>query len=301
MPLIGPTAIKSPIFKAIDCRLQKFSPPIKLRDHIVDNPQAADDLQVHDLLLQGIDFTLKDREKFISAVALAKVGIEKAFGEGGKEPSDWKKHWAMAASMMATNGIGFREPWRYVLNDRAARLQDVRPNFRDTPEMDRDFAGYFGAANPLDLSALHISVADVGKSSKCNIHVDATGIAMVDLQDPSNFSITPNFLPHLVNELLFKTVAEKKLHLPTWFIDRVNLHVLSPETNYRRIGVSVDVLKGRSYKLTLSASCGLASCPDVEFSKILKLDVSELNSFKDALMTLNATANLTGRFNLGGG
>lgn len=63
---------------------------------------------------------------------------------------------------------------------------------------------------------------------------------------------------------------------------------------YKRLGISVDVVKGDSYKLTISASCGLTSCPDIAFSKILKLDGG-------ALKFINPTINLTGKFNLGGG
>jgi hypothetical protein len=284
MSFIGPSAIYSDTFRKIETRLSNFSPPIKLREHLVDKPSTIADLKVHPLTLQGVDFTVKDPDKFLFAVKAARMGTDKAFAEGSTKSSDWKQHWAMTASLLATKGIGFREPWRYYLNDRAARLQDARPPRLNAPEMDRGFAENFGEANTLNLSALHISVA-FGKWTECNIHVDETGIAMVGLHD--NVMITPNFISHTFNELILKTLAGE--HLPTWFIDRVNLHVLSPEMGYKRLGIGVDVLKGDSYKLTITASCGLTSCKDIEFSKILKLD-------PNAIKSLNPTINLTKKF-----
>jgi hypothetical protein len=272
-------------FRKIETRLSNFSPPIKLREHLVDKPSTIADLEVHQLTLHGVDFTVKDPDKFLFAVKAARTGTDKAFAEGSTKPSDWKQHWAMAASLLATKGIGFREPWRYYLNDRAARLQDARPPRLNAPEMDRGFAGNFGEANTLNLSALHISVAFGNKWTKCNIHIDETGIAMVGLHN--NVTITPNFISHTFNELILKTLPRE--HLPTWFIDRVNLHVLSPEMGYKRLGIGVDVLKGDSYKLTITASCGLTSCKDIEFSKILKLD-------PNAIKSLNPTINLTKKF-----
>jgi hypothetical protein len=285
MSLTGPDAIKADTFRKIEARLSNFSPPITLREHLVDKPTTVSDLEVHPLTLQGVDFTVKDPDKFLAAVRGAKTGTDKAFTEGGTKPSDWKQHWAMTASLLATKGIGFREPWRYYLNDRAARLQDARPpRLLNAPEMDSGFAEHFGAANSLDLSALHISVA-FGKWTECNIHVDETGIAMTDIRN--NVTITPNVISHFFNELAFKTIAGEGL--PTWFIDRVNLHVLSPEMGYRKLGLSVDVLKGDSYRLTISASCALTSCPDIAFSKILKLD-------PDALKSINPTIGFTKHF-----
>jgi hypothetical protein len=284
MSLTGPFAVNSETFRKIETRLSNFSPPIKLREHLVDNPSSLADLEVHPLTLQGVDFTVKDPDKFLSAIRAARTGGDKVFTEGSTKPSDWKQHWAMTASLLATKGIGFREPWRYYLNDRAARLEDAQPPLLSSPKMDRRIAENFAEANPFNLSALHISVA-FGKWTECNIHIDETGVAMADLTN--NVSLTPNFISHTFNELLLKTIVGA--HLPTWFVDRVNLHVLSPEMGYKRIGIGVDMLKGDSYKLTITASCGLTSCDDVKFSKVLKLD-------RDAIKSLNPTINFTKKF-----
>lgn len=152
------------------------------------------------------------------------------------------------------------------------------------PEFDYEFAANFGTGNPVDLSALHISVA-FGKWTACNIHIDDTGVAMSDFKN--NLSITPNSGSHGVNELLLKSIIGE--HLPTWFVDRVNLHVFSPEMRYKRLGIGVDVLKGKSYKLTITASCGLTQCPDIEFSKVIRLN-------REALKELNPTVMFTKHF-----
>lgn len=272
-------------FGSIESRLANFSPPIFLRDHIVDNPTSLSDLEVHPLPLQGIDFTVKDRDALLTAIRNAKTGTESAFGEGSTKASDWKQHWAMTASLLATKGIGFREPWRYYLNERAEQIENARPpRMLNEPEFDLEFAANFGTANTIDLSALHISVA-FGKRTECNIHIDNTGIAMSDLK--GNLWITPNAGSHTANELILRTILGESL--PTWFVDRVNLHVFSPETRYKPLAIGVDVLKGTSYKLTLTASCGLTQCPDIEFTKIIRLD-------RDALKTLNPTLTFTKRF-----
>ena len=290
MPYNGPVA-NPDVFRAIENRLASFSPPINLREYLVDQPTSQADLIVHPLTLQGIDFTIVNPDKFVAAIEAAKNGADKAFLEGSTKPNDWKQHWAMTASLLATKGIGFREIWRFYLNDRQTQVLNSRPSIRNAndPQFDEGFAANFGDSNPLNLTALHIAVA-YGKWTACNIHIDETGITMAGLGN--NVSVTPNVVGHFFNELGFKTILGE--HLPDWFIDRVNLHVLSPDMDYRRLGVSVDVLKGDSYKVTLSASCGLTNCSDIDVSKIIRLDTN-------ALKSLNPTINFSGRFNLGGG
>jgi hypothetical protein len=287
MSFTGTTALSAPTFRAIESRLASFYPAINLRDHIVDKPVTIADLKVNPLTLQGVDFTVKDPDKLLCAIREAKTGTEKAFAEGSTKPSDWKEHWALSASLQATKGIGFREPWRYYLNGSGTQLANARPPRHGAPEMDQNFAANFATANSLNMSALHISVA-YGKWTACNIHIDETGIAMSDVNN--NLALTPNLINHSFNELFLKTILGE--HLPTWFLDRFNLHVLSPEMNYSRIGVTFDVLKGATYKLTLSASCGLTSCKDIAYSKLINFDSSTLSTLKQ----LNPTLTLTKHF-----
>jgi len=166
------------------------------------------------------------------------------------------------------------------------QLANARPpRMMNAPEWSNDLAANFGQSNQLDMSALHVSVA-YGKWTAVNIHIDETGVAMSAL-DNDDVTITPNLVSHTFNELLLKTIAGD--HLPTWVVDRLNLHVLSPDMNYSRVGVSFDVLKGNTYKLTISASCGLTSCKDLDVQKILSLD-------RNAIKQLNPTVSFEKRF-----
>jgi len=49
------------------------------------------------------------------------------------------------------------------------------------------------------------------------------------------------------------------------------------------LGLSFDVLQGKTYKLTLSASCGLTSCQDINVSKVFTLDTGALKQFNPAI------------------
>lgn len=278
----GPKAFAASTFRTIEGRMATLG--INLRDHIISNPVTKADFQVYPLTLQGVDFTVKDPDKLIREIQNAKNGADKAFKEGSTRGADWQEHWAMSASLQATRGIGFREPWRFYLNDRGLQLDKARPprmRGDNTPEFDPSFAAPFGESTQLNMSALHVSVA-YGKWTVCNIHVDETGIAM-ESQD-GDVSITPNVGHHSVNELVVKTFIGE--HLPTWFVDRFNLHFLSPNMNFGRIGASFDIMKGKTYKLTLTASCGLSSCDDIDVSKMIKLDAN-------ALKQLNPTLSFT--------
>ena len=93
MSFIGPIAISADTFRKIETRLSNFSPPIKLREHLVDKPSTIADLEAHPLTLQGVDFTVKDPDKFLFAVKAARTGTDNAFEEGSTKPSDWKQHW----------------------------------------------------------------------------------------------------------------------------------------------------------------------------------------------------------------
>lgn len=160
----------------------------------------------------------------------------------------------------------------------------------NAPQWGNELAANFATANTQDISALHVSVA-FGKWTECNIHIDETGITMTDME--TFLSLTPNARQHTVNELLVKTILAEALSPPTWFTDRFNLHVLGPQVNYKRIGASFDVLKGKNYKLTVMASCGLMQCRDVQFSKMLTLN---LNDKVDLLNQLNPTVMFEKRF-----
>ena len=150
-------------------------------------------------------------------------------------------------------------------------------------DFDDEFSALFGSANKLDLSALHIAIA-FGKRNECNIHIDRTGVAMWDMQE--GIALTPGTVHHFFNELVLKSYVAPVFG--TWFADRANVHVLSPEMAYRRLGVSLDVVKRDNFKISFSASCGLSKCQDIKFSKVVKLD-------GQALKSINPTLSISGR------
>lgn len=84
----GRAALNEPTFRAIENRLATIG--IKLREHLVDDPRPVADLEVHPLTLQGVDFTVKEPDKFLCAIRNAKSSTDNAFAEGSTKPSDWK-------------------------------------------------------------------------------------------------------------------------------------------------------------------------------------------------------------------
>lgn len=276
------SVFNSDVFRKIQARLGDFNPAVPIDKHVVDDPTVLQRLaaeKIEPLVAQrntlgGIDFVVKNREDLLIALAIAKKGTEKAFEKGGTKPEDWREHWALAMSFMATNGIGFREPWRLFLNDRDLRIADAQPPLQDKPEMDGRFSANFGNDIKLDFSALHVAIAEFGSlrspRTMCNIHVDETGIAMASLDD--KVTITPSAAPHLANELLLKTKLEGKL--PAWFIDRFNLNIFSPGQEYSKVGASFDLAKGTQYKWTISGSWGLTSHGRFEWSGTTNLSFS---------------------------
>lgn len=257
-------AKNSETFRKIEARLAAFRPPIVLKDHIVDDP-TPEELKVHRNTLGGVDFAVKSRVKFVQAFRNARKGDDSAFAAGGTKAEDWKEHWALAISFLSTNGIGFREPWQFFLNDRDVRMEQVRPLLLDAPEMDGFFAANFGDDIRMDFSALHASVAEFQSFKTpimANVHVDDAGITMVG---PNNqLSITPNVITHLFNELLFKTFLDGIL--PDSVIDRFNFNIASPYQNFSRLGMSFDLAKTDTYRWTVNTSVGLTAQGSFEFS-----------------------------------
>lgn len=67
MSFIGPSAVYADTFRAIERHLSAFTPPIKLREHLVDNPKTVADLEVHLLTLAraaGIELSQAGRAFF---------------------------------------------------------------------------------------------------------------------------------------------------------------------------------------------------------------------------------------------
>ena len=54
----------------------------------------------------------------------------------------------MTASLLATKGIGFREPWRFFMNGRSTQLLNAQPpRMMNAPEFSNELAANFATAN----------------------------------------------------------------------------------------------------------------------------------------------------------
>src|SRR5690606_10376323 len=160
---------------------------IELRKHI------GSEIRVHERTLDGIDFVVKDRDAWLKALRAARtLEGEPVFAEGSKEdPKHWQrkgikgdpKHWALRLSFGATDGIGFREIWRFKLSKRQLQMTDARPAKFGVERMNATFSGNFGDdINLPDFSSLHVAVSEDTKSTPartlCNVHIDQTGFVM---------------------------------------------------------------------------------------------------------------------------
>src|SRR5690606_8113836 len=162
-------------------------------------------------------------------------------------------------SFGATDGIGFREIWRFKLSKRQLQMTDARPAKFGVERMNATFSGNFGDdINLPDFSSLHVAVSEDTKSTPartlCNVHIDQTGFVM---SGPNkSLVVNPDFLRHLVVELLWKTKLKGKL--PDWAVDRINLVLPSSHNAFSKVGISFDTLKSEKYTLSITGACGLA-------------------------------------------
>jgi hypothetical protein len=259
---------KQPVFDRISNRLNEFNPAILLGEHIVHDWERIVELSkrrylpvvAHRNTLNGIDFIVQDREKLLCAIRNAKADEgKKAFFEGSK--NDWKKHWALALSFGATEGIGFREIFR--------------PKVIDRPIANGNKMGFdsrFGRDINVDVSALHIAVSEFKKinQTRCNIHIDNLTVTMQGLGDMVGLS--PSFLNHLVNELLFKTFLQGRL--PDWIIDAFDISLFNPDEGFFRAGVGLTIVNKPHFKWTLNYSVGLNNNTNPEWSGSFKFEKS---------------------------
>lgn len=268
------------VYDAIKSRLMNLTPPIVLHEHIAHSPQKIIELGkfrrviAHRNTLQGIDFIVEDRSKFLSAIENTVVGNESAFIKGSQ--NDWKNHWAMTLSFMATDGIGFREIYRPKIVDLPI------DNSNNIP-----FDSRFGRDINIDISALHFAIADFPKLlnlTRCNIHIDNLTVTLGGIND--GVGISPSVINHLVNELLFKTSFEK--FLPKEIIDFLDISILNPDEGFLRAGITANLINTPNLKWKISYSVGLNNNTQREWSGDFKFEKS-------------IGTSLVVRFNLGGG
>ena len=266
----------SDTYHQIATRLAGLVPPIFIGKHI-----EPGSLEAAATTLDGVTFRPKDHKVLLTDLRAARTNLgDKAFAEARLDNN--KEHWALKLSFGATEGTGFRESWRFPpLRDRPM-TPSAGQSDRRAQRLAGDFGAHFGDSIELpDITSLHVGLAP----HKCNIHIDKTGFVLegVDQQ----VALTPDFLQHLIDELVFKT--ELKGIAPGWAkraFDRVSLIYPNAGNNYSRMGprigrvpllrevgrlpgigsvlsraplpgVSVDLMSARKYKLTATASCGL--------------------------------------------
>jgi hypothetical protein len=268
-----------PVFDAIKNRLSNLYPPILLGEHIVHSKEKIAELGrflpviAHRNTLNGIDFIVEDRNKLLSAIRNASADQKPAFIEGSNH--DWKKHWALTVSFLATEGIGFREIYRPKIIDRPIENNNRLP-----------FDSRFGRDITVDVSSLHIAVAEFSplKQTRCNIHIDNLTVTLGGIGD--EVGISPSTINHFVNELLWKTKLQGKL--PDWIIDAFDISLLNPDEGFLRAGIGATIINKPNLKWTINYSVGLNNNTHLEWSGNFKFERS-------------VGTGLVVRFNLGGG
>lgn len=255
------------VLDTIENRLSDFSPQIVLGNHIVNSREKLIQLSkdrflpviAHQNTLNGIDFIAEDRNRLLNAIRTASAGGKPGFVEGNS--SDWKKHWALTLSFLATDGIGFREIFRPRINDRPLESLHELP-----------FDARLGKDFTVDVSSLHIAVAEFSplKQTRCNIHIDQLTVTLGGLSD--DVGISPTVIGHFVNELLFKTKLQGKL--PDWIIDAFDITLLNPYEGFLNAGIRATIINKPNFKWTISYSAGLNNNTNLEWSGNFKFQNS---------------------------
>lgn len=231
------------VYLKIARRMAAFNPPIVLADHI----DAVNGIKPKcgPTTLEGVTFRPKNADDLLRLLHAAKNGDGKAFAEGSSFDAS---HWALKLSFQATTGIGFREIWRPLLNDRPLSYADFRRD-KYAPVWDDQGSGRFGdSIIQQDNSSLHCAVAD----SVCNIHIDETGFV---LEGPTgDIIVGPNMLRHGFVELFYKTTIKEKLNLPSWVVETF-YPVIGSTNNGLNFGIGVQPIKTQKYQLKFTASC----------------------------------------------
>lgn len=256
------------VFEAIKNRLaMDFHPPILLEEHIVHSWEKimtlGDFLPIiaHRNTLNGIDFIVEDREKLLTAIRNAMADYKPAFVEANKTKSDWNKHWALAVSLLATNGIGFREIFRPKLSDLPIENNKTVP-----------FDSRLGTDVTVDVSALHLAVSDFPglKHTRCNIHIDNLTVILGGIGN--DVRISPTVITHFVNELILKTMLQGKL--PDWIIDAFDISLLNPNEGFLSAGIGATIINKPNFKWTIKYMAGLNNNTNPEWSGSFKFEHS---------------------------
>jgi len=250
----------STVYRQIAIRLGMFRPQIDLNNYIKgpdpdvrlygEKAGIRDQLQAYGVAaanttLDGITLLPKDWTGLLTTLRKARtLDGEQAFAEG-KSPES-SGHWALDMSMAQTIGKGFREIWRPKLSSRPLSTNDLPGRHRGG--WSAGYASQFGKdPEPLDISALHFAVAP----DRVNVHIDETGFVFLDAD--RDLVVGPNAGHHIVNELLWKTL----LRLPDWMAERIDIVMPNSANDFSRGGVSVDVRRWKTYRVTVTGTCSI--------------------------------------------
>lgn len=160
-----------------------------------------DTLKVFESPLDGIEFKVKTgkSQEILHALRIATKSSKQSFREG-KKPGH--SHLPFDISMGATKGIGFREIL-YLNMENTPPLQEPRASLRMRPLQNSIFQTYFtNKEAKIDISSLHCAV----DKDFCSIHIDETGFVLQANPLGKDVIVTPDFLHHLLLELLWKGI-----------------------------------------------------------------------------------------------
>jgi hypothetical protein len=242
--LVLKAARDNAVYNEIAKRLLACNPPVVLDDHIGRIQRFGQ------TTLDGVNFLARDHQQLKQTLIDAKDSSGAPFF--AHAILDNLDHWALKTSFLATVGTGFREASRLKLRDNPL-IGNGPLDRRDSRGWRRNagrFAGAFPEPDILpEMSSLHCAVSNQG----CNIHVDDVGFVLYD--HLGNLVVDPDVVQHLFNELIFKTYG--KSVLPEAIVNRLNLVLPSTANDFNRVGVSVDVYKTKTYRVTASATCSI--------------------------------------------
>lgn len=205
-------------YTQISSRLKKLG--IRIENHIADGTEVKEAKTT----LDGITFRPKDSKKLEAVLKQARDGgSKKAFATRW---TNYVEHKPIALSFAATEGVGFREIWRF------PPLPEIQLRANTLNPWSNNYSANFGVSMTLpDSSSLHCDVSE----HKCNIHIDEVGF-VIELAD-GRVIVTADFLQHTVNELLLKTKLKGLFPKGANFIfDRVSLVYPSSGNNYSKMG-----------------------------------------------------------------
>jgi hypothetical protein len=234
----------SDVYRQITARLENFRPAFKVERYIESGLSTGADV------LHGITFVPSKSKWFDIVIALRVTKTldgKDAFAEG-RSPEK-PANCALDASMAHTIGKGFREIWWPKLSERPLSLDDLPDRRR--PKWNASSSARFGEnpLNALDVSSLHFAVAP----DQVNIHIDQIGFVVGGTA--GEVIVDPDFAQHLVNELLWKSLATKVF--PETLVDRVSIMLPSSANEYSRAGISADLMRQKNYRVTLTGSCAI--------------------------------------------